>query len=136
MKGAQADGTWAINIESFNLGNTTVANGTAIFSTTDKNIVLSSSSYTEWKKVIVNADSNIECESSYACISTKNCTDLEEIVPPLKLKVGKYEYTLPLPTWSYVSIVGTSEGCTLRVSESTQTNDDTHTITLGLAFLE
>ena len=130
---------WALEIRSFDLGENQITSGIAVISTRERDISLSSDAYITWKSEVVKSDSKLDCDSITFCGSReKNCAQLADTVPPLKLKVSDdYEYTMPVSTWSSPGFDGDSQGCTLRVMDSNQINaEGSPGITLGLIFLK
>ena len=131
--------TWAFKTTSFDLGNNTITSGLAVVSTRERDIVLTTDAYEQWKNVVTKSDSTLDCDSITFCGSRdKNCAQLADTVPSLKLNVSdEYVYTMPVTTWSSSGFDGKQNGCTLRVMDSNEFSSESNPgITLGLIFLK
>ena len=130
---------WAFKTTSFDLGNNTITSGLAVVSTRERDIVLTTDAYEQWKNIVTKFDSTLDCDSITFCGSRKkNCAQLADTVPSLKLNItDEYAYTMPVTTWSSSGFDGEQNGCTLRVMDSNQFSSESNpAITLGLIFLK
>lgn len=77
-----------LNVTDFSLGNKTITQGNAVFSTTSNYIELGATAYTQWLTKILEVEPTLNCESRSYCTSDNiTCSELNSTLPRITLNL-------------------------------------------------
>ena len=92
---------WALQGNTLYVGDKEITTSNGYFSSTASTIEIPSEDFDTFCEQVKSAESSLDCSSGGCYSDTKTCTELDQTIPDLKVKVGDgYAYTLPVSTWS------------------------------------